>query len=155
MGFCNTARERGGEPLAKEFAMLRTTIMTTAMVLGASIAASANAAEFQTTAGYWPTTSGWSSSYQREQIHQRYLTPAEHQALHRGLNNGYGGLNNGYGSRSVLPSRTYPYGSSGSVRLYDPRHLPAWRTPTWSTWAPTSTYPYGGGSYYPNGAYYR
>jgi hypothetical protein len=30
--------------------------------------------------------------------------------------------------------------------------LPAWRTPTWS---PTQTYPYGGGSYYQNGAYCR
>jgi hypothetical protein len=128
--------------------MLRTTIMTTAMVLGASFAASANAAEFQTRAGYWPATSSWSSSYQREVNHQRYLTPAEHQALHRGMNNGYG-------NQSVQPSRTYPYSSGGSVRLYDPRHLPAWRTPTWSTWTPTSTYPYGGGSYYQNGSYCR
>lgn len=132
--------------------MLRTTIMTTAMVLGASFAASANAAEFQTAAGYWPTTSSWSSNYQRELNHQRYLTPAEHQALHRGQNNGYG-------YQSALPSRTYPYGSSyssgGSVRLYDQRHLPAWRTPARSTWTPTSTYPYGGSSYYLNGSYCR
>jgi hypothetical protein len=148
--------------LAKESAMSRTTIMTTAMVLGVSFAASANAAEYFPAAGYypatsswstssWPATSGWSTSNQRELNHQRYLTPAEHQALHRGL---------GYGSQypTVLPSRTnvYPYGSFNSARPYDSRHLPAWRTPARSTWpSPVQGYPYGGSSSYLNGGYCR
>ncbi len=74
----------------------------------------------------------WSQSAQRERMHQQYLSPVEHQALHRGLGDrpsyrqpayrpvvnhyapprSYGG-NSGFGISVSTGNGSYSYGNSG------------------------------------------
>jgi hypothetical protein len=51
----------------------------------------------------------WNGTAQREQIHQQYLSPVEHDALHRGMN---------YGAAQVQPNYRQPNHN------YQPRFQP-------------------------------
>lgn len=78
--------------------MLRTTILSATLLALA--------------AGHASADHNWVHTQQREQAHQMYLTPGEHQALHRGTGYGYG-----YGNSFAQPSYGVPmsgYGYSGS-----------------------------------------
>jgi hypothetical protein len=56
----------------------------------------------------------WSQTAQRERMHQQYLTPVEHQALHRGLGDSHSYRQPAYrpAVNNYVPSRSYG-GNSG------------------------------------------
>lgn len=118
--------------------MSRTTLSLGAAILGLAFASSANAADY------------WNPNLQREQIHQRYLTPAEHQSLHRGSN--WNGWNNNWNS---TPNLRYRYNSGYGWNGYGSSSWgattsPIYTNPSWGV--PIQTYPYG--SSYPYGTSY-